>query len=81
MVHIKFFASLREQLGIDNMSFDTEFPLTIMDLIQQLQAQNDKFSLLNEGNVLVAKNQEITELSDKVQSNDEVAFFPPVTGG
>ncbi|MEM0912719.1 MAG: MoaD/ThiS family protein [Pseudomonadota bacterium] len=81
MIQIRFFASFREQLGIDCFSFQTETPITVTDLINKLQSEDEKFSLLNEGDVLVAKNQELTDFSTLVERNDEVAFFPPVTGG
>lgn len=81
MIHIKFFASFREELGIESLTFETEFPLTVSDLISQLKENDKKFSLLTNGIVLVAINQEITGFDAQIAANDEVAFFPPVTGG
>ena len=81
MINIKFFASFREELGIESLTFETEFPLTVSDLIAQLKEDDKKFSLLTNGIVLVAINQEITGFDAQIAANDEVAFFPPVTGG
>ncbi|PJX34175.1 molybdopterin synthase sulfur carrier subunit, partial [Klebsiella sp. A-Nf5] len=49
---------------------------------QQLAARGDRWALaLEEGKLLAAVNQTLTAFDHPVASGDEVAFFPPVTGG
>jgi sulfur-carrier protein len=42
---------------------------------------NDQWQKAFDGNILCAVNQEIAQDNHPIQDNDEVAFFPPVTGG
>ncbi len=76
MVTVKFFASLKEQMGCDGASVEIGEVATAADV--WLQASGGK--ALPE-NILVSVNMEYTDASHQVKSGDEVAFFPPVTGG
>ncbi len=75
-VTVKFFASLREQMGCDGATVEIGEIATVADV--WLQASGGKAMPLN---ILVSINQEYCGTNDKVTSGDEVAFFPPVTGG
>ena len=75
-IRVKFFASLREQVGI------SEQDLTYCDST----TVEDVWSVATKGkampvNVLMAINMEYVEAEAMVSDGDEVAFFPPVTGG
>jgi len=51
-------------------------------LRQQLAARGDRWALaLEEGRLLAAVNQTLVSFDHPVVSGDEVALFPPVTGG
>lgn len=86
MIHVLFFARLREQLGCDKISveatqLDSE-GISVETLLQQLCESHPEWAQwLLARDVLVALNQTICDKSATVQSGDEVAFFPPVTGG
>lgn len=55
---------------------------TVEAVRQQLAARGDRWALaLEEGKLLAAVNQTLTSFEHPVASGDEVAFFPPVTGG
>ena len=80
---ILFFASLREQLNTDEEQWsDLKGALTAGDILEQLQTRGEPWtSSLNTERLLVSVNQEIASLKTQVSLNDELAFFPPVTGG
>lgn len=79
-INILFFASLKDELGIDELNLDSN---NLDDLRSQLKAQfgEDKVSSLFADNVRVAVNKELIEGDCDFSDNDEVAFLPPVTGG
>lgn len=76
MIKVLFFASLREQTGQSNVNTEWQEGITAAQLWQQTTGN----SSLPE-NVLVACNQEYCDRETLVNDGDEVAFFPPVTGG
>ncbi|WP_407332653.1 molybdopterin synthase sulfur carrier subunit [Enterovibrio sp. 27052020O] len=81
MIQVLFFAQVKELVGTGSLALDEEFS-SAEDIRQYLAAKGDKWSLaLESGKLLVAINQTISDLSSPVKDGDEVAFFPPVTGG
>jgi sulfur-carrier protein len=83
MVKVIFFASLRENLGTAELQVAVPEPASVAALVTQLVAvYGDHWALeLNRDNVLVAVNQALAERHQVIVAGDEVAFFPPVTGG
>ena len=75
-IQVKFFASLRELVGISESEVACAAENTVATVWQQ--ATN---GLDIPENTLTAVNMEYVELTCSVQDGDEVAFFPPVTGG
>lgn len=75
-IKIKFFASLREQIGQSEIQMELDNPLTAAEI--WTQASNN--SPLP-ANLLIAVNQEYADKDVIIKAGDEVAFFPPVTGG
>lgn len=75
-VHVKYFASLREAIGRshDDVPFTNK---TTVEEIWRLATQN----MQRPDRLLVAVNQEYADFNNEVCDEDEVAFFPPVTGG
>ena len=81
MIKVLFFAQVRELVGEDSLSLNTSAN-TVEQLRQELAAKGDRWALaLEEGKLLSAVNQTLVEGSHPVADGDEVAFFPPVTGG
>ncbi len=76
MVQVKFFSSLREQVGRAEAELDWQSPLSILEIWQKTAPD-----CTLPANTLCAINMEYAKLEDMVKDNDEVAFFPPVTGG
>ena len=81
-VKVLYFASLREQVGTSGEDLDVS-PTTVAGLRTLLMARGGAWqSALAQGKaVRVAVNQEMAQAATPVKSGDEVAFFPPVTGG
>mgnify|MGYP000159155817 FL=1 len=80
---ILFFASLREQLNTEEEQWkDLNGAVTAGDILAQLQTRGEPWcSSLQAERLLVSVNQEIASLTAKIGLDDELAFFPPVTGG
>jgi len=75
-ITVKFFARLREELNMDKIQLDFAAGLTALDVWQKVTAQSSL-----PPKILIAINQEYANEDIVVKDNDEVAFFPPVTGG
>ncbi|RTZ14102.1 molybdopterin synthase sulfur carrier subunit [Vibrio aquaticus] len=81
MIKVLFFAQTRELVGTDELQLEGDFA-TVEAVRQHLVQQEGKWDIaLEEGKLLAAVNQSIVPLDHSLQSGDEVAFFPPVTGG
>ncbi len=81
MIKVLFFAQVRELVGCDSLTLESEFS-SVEALRQQLAARGDRWALaLEEGRLLAAVNQTLVSFDHPVVSGDEVALFPPVTGG
>ncbi|GAA0537470.1 MULTISPECIES: MoaD/ThiS family protein [Rheinheimera] len=83
MIKILFFAALRERLDCEQylLSCDDKI-LQVADILQQLQSRCHNWQLeLSRNDLLCAVNQQLVPLTASVQDGDELAFFPPVTGG
>lgn len=81
MLNVLFFAQTRELIGVDEIKVEGEFE-TAEALREHLSQKGDKWALaLEKGKLLVAINQTLVPLESAVKNGDEIAFFPPVTGG
>lgn len=75
-VHVHYFARLREELGRPGDAADLPGEsLTVGELWQHLHQEAPPERLM------AAVNQEQANLDTPVRDGDEVAYFPPVTGG
>ncbi|MEI6858668.1 MAG: molybdopterin synthase sulfur carrier subunit [Shewanella sp.] len=83
MINVLFFAQVRELLGQSVLAVEAcESTVTAEGVRAQLAAKGDKWAkVLASDNLLVAVNQTISSWDTPVADGDEVAFFPPVTGG
>ncbi len=75
-ISIRFFASLREAQGKAEDSIEADLANTVKDVWQKSTQGADMPS-----NILCAINMEYVDSEHAVKDGDEVAFFPPVTGG
>ncbi|ARV73095.1 molybdopterin synthase sulfur carrier subunit [Vibrio campbellii] len=85
MIKVLFFAQTRELVGIDGLELEEQFSnveAIRAHLVETGADQEGKWDLaLEPGKLLAAVNQSIVPLDTEVKAGDEVAFFPPVTGG
>jgi molybdopterin synthase sulfur carrier subunit len=83
MIQLRYFASLRETLGIGEEQI--ELPENVSDLpalTQWLQQRGESWqNALADQRLHVAVNQQIVSADSRVTDGDEIAWFPPVTGG
>ncbi len=83
MIRVLFFARLREQLGVAELELSTaDAGATVDELRQHLQAKGGQWAqALGADNLLCALNQQQARGGELITAGDEVAFYPPVTGG
>jgi molybdopterin synthase sulfur carrier subunit len=83
MIKIIFFAFFREQAGLPEVLLAVKNgSVSVHDLIGQLREQfGARGAFLDDPRLLVSVNQQMVTRLTLVRAGDEVAFFPPVTGG
>jgi molybdopterin converting factor subunit 1 len=80
MMTIKLFATLKDRAGANEIQLATTNPLTVRELRTLVSQQHPRLAELVARSV-VSVNQEFAFNEDVVQASDEVAIFPPVSGG
>ena len=78
-IKIVYFASLRERIGRSSEILELSGPLEEFNVREAWQKATGQTSFPDD--ILVALNQEYTHADAIVNDGDELAFFPPVTGG
>jgi len=81
---IVYFASLRRQIGLAEETVELPAGITSVDgLVTWLKSRSPAHKGALEGcaKLMVAVNQDYAGFDAKIAGTDEVAFFPPVTGG
>ena len=84
MIKVLYFALLREQLGTNGEEIPPAAGLaTVGDIATLLRGRGDPWSnVFGEGEtIMAAVNQEMAHPETRINDGDELAFFPPVTGG
>lgn len=74
-IKVRYFASIREMIGRSEDELVLTTGMTVSQ-VWQSAAQCER-----PANTLAAVNEEFTDFGQVVVDGDEVAFFPPVTGG
>lgn len=75
-ITVRYFANMRDRMGRaeESVSVDSD-GITVEELWCRVSPQPMP------SNILIAVNMEYTNASHALHNGDEVAFFPPVTGG
>ena len=84
MIAIHYFASIREALDCEHEKIDLPDDVeTVEQLISHLIYKHGPpwAEVMGAASLMIAVNHEMTDRSTLLGAGDEVAFFPPVTGG
>ncbi|HEY1181740.1 MAG TPA: molybdopterin synthase sulfur carrier subunit [Rhodocyclaceae bacterium] len=83
MITVLFFAGLREAVGTSSETLTLPADVaTVAALRDHLAARNGQWEALAKAkNLRAAVNQDMVPLTTTIKDGDEIAFFPPVTGG
>ena len=76
-VTIKYFASLRELMGESSRIINIDEKSSVDDIWQLLKDSKQ----VEFDNIMATVNMEYVKNDKELKEGDEVAFFPPVTGG
>jgi len=75
-INVRLFASLREQFDKTDLSIEANAATNVQEVWNSISNGTSM-----QPNILCAVNMEYVDLNHNVKDGDEVAFFPPVTGG
>ena len=83
-MNLVYFAWIRVKMGVSGEQIDP--PRNIEDIEGLIDWIKQRNSISNEtfsdiSNIRIAVNQEYVNINHPVKPGDEIAFFPPVTGG
>lgn len=76
---VLYFASYREALGVDREQVEGEF--ASVDALREFLILRGDRDVLKAQNLMCARNDDLCSLDEALLDGDEIAFFPPVTGG
>ncbi len=78
-INVRYFASFRDFTGKTEELLEVEEGVTVLELREHVRGLYPKIAAKDQ--VLVALNGTFTNLDVVVKQGDDVAFFPPVSGG
>ena len=81
---ILYFAKIKEVIGKSEDSITIKEQTTVKDIVEKLKSINESYKLAFQDikNIKCSVNcNYINSFQTKVTNKDEIAFFPPVTGG
>ena len=81
---VKYFSWIKEHIGKSEEQIDLPNNITnVNQLINYLNETDKKYNIIFEKKELIkiAVNKTYSSFDDKISNSDEIAFFPPVTGG
>jgi molybdenum cofactor biosynthesis protein MoaC/molybdopterin converting factor subunit 1 len=81
MVHVRLFAMLREAAGRDSLDLEVPEGATVADALTALAREPGLSELLGRLPVRAARNREYVPDDEVLETGDELAVIPPVSGG
>lgn len=81
-MELVYFAWVRERIGLPRERFETQAS-TVADLVEELRAREERYAaaFADLSALRVAIDQELADFDAPLDGAEEVAFFPPMTGG
>src|SRR5678815_4896204 len=79
-IRVLFFGAARDAVGANQMELALEAPATVSSAFQSLKERFEKLERFGRS-LLFAVNQEYATPDTELKENDELAVFPPVSGG
>ncbi|PCH94897.1 MAG: molybdopterin converting factor subunit 1 [Rhodobacteraceae bacterium] len=81
-MNVMYFAWLRERIGVSSEAVETT-AATVSELIDELAAREERYAVAFQdlSVIKVAVDQVMVDFSTPLKGANEVAFFPPMTGG
>ena len=83
-MNIIYFSWVRDQIGLEEEIIELDPKInSVKDLISNLIKNSEKHSkaLSDTSLIRCAVNMEVENLDHKINNEDEIAFYPPMTGG
>jgi molybdopterin synthase sulfur carrier subunit len=83
-MHIKYFSWVRDQIGVESENITLSNEITsVNDLLKHLKNKSEKHNkaLIDISVIRCAVNMEVVNLDFSINDADEIALFPPMTGG
>lgn len=82
MITVLFFARYRDLLQTATLNIPADSVSTVAALMTELKQRGDAWAkVMADEHCIIAVNQQVAEHSTALTAGDEVAFYPPVTGG
>jgi molybdopterin synthase sulfur carrier subunit len=78
-IKITYYGQFRDITGLKEEEIETKDGITVIELRDQVREKYPRIAAKDE--VLVAVNNSFAPLETVVKKDDQVAFFPPVSGG
>ena len=81
---VKYFSWIKEHIGKSEEQIELPGNITnVNQLINYLNEIDEKYNIIFEKKELIkiAVNKTYSSFDNKISNSDEIAFFPPVTGG
>lgn len=81
-VRVLYFSWLRERIGVPFESIETD-AVRVHDLLDELRKKGERYNLAftQTSSICVAIDQELGDMDSDITEAEEIAFFPPMTGG
>ena len=79
-VRVLFFASLKDIVGSRELPLEVADGSTISDLLSQLESNYPRMKDYRSV-ILTAINEDYVDKTARISEGDEIAIFPPVSGG
>lgn len=82
MINVMYFAWVRERIGLSSEQIETAAK-TVAELVEELKLREPRYAaaFADVSALRVAVDQELTDFDASLAGVQEVAFFPPMTGG